>query len=197
MSSLDTQQVGGTHYENLAIDPFSYSDANHLDARQHSIIKYVTRFREKEGIKDLRKARSIIDQLIEEECKVNEKAMLETLAKKLDHIASKLRYIAVEGRGGMWAAAQLSYIFNLEIVPLSTASKGPLESDDCVLFVDDCIDTGETLKKVPAKWSVATLVVRHTYKPNRIIYTGGVVTHDEYMIFPISQMFAKDKNGKE
>lgn len=64
MSALDTQ-VGGSHYKNLPIQPMQYSMANGLDACQHTIIKYVTRFRSKGGIKDLEKARHAIDMLIE------------------------------------------------------------------------------------------------------------------------------------
>jgi hypothetical protein len=41
-----------------------YSMANNLDACQHTIIKYVTRFRDKGGIDDLLKARHVIDMLI-------------------------------------------------------------------------------------------------------------------------------------
>lgn len=39
--------------------------ANDLDACQHTIIKYVTRFREKGGVQDLEKAKHVIDMLIE------------------------------------------------------------------------------------------------------------------------------------
>lgn len=63
-SALDVQ-VGGSHYKNLAIQPMEYSMANGLDACQHTIIKYVTRFRDKGGIGDLEKARHTIDMLIE------------------------------------------------------------------------------------------------------------------------------------
>lgn len=61
---LETQ-IGGVHYIGLPIQPIEYSMRNHLDACQHSIIKYVTRFRDKGGIEDLRKARHFIDLLIE------------------------------------------------------------------------------------------------------------------------------------
>lgn len=61
---LDTQ-VGGSHYCKLAIQPMEYSMRNHLDACQHSVIKYVTRFRDKGGIEDLRKAKHVIDLLIQ------------------------------------------------------------------------------------------------------------------------------------
>ena len=64
MSAFETQ-VSGTHYSKLAIQPMQYSMANKLDACQHTIIKYVTRFRDKGGLADLKKARHVIDMLIE------------------------------------------------------------------------------------------------------------------------------------
>jgi len=63
-SALDTQ-IGGDHYKKLGIQPMEYSMANNLDACQHTVIKYVTRFRDKGGIVDLEKARHAIDMLIE------------------------------------------------------------------------------------------------------------------------------------
>lgn len=58
-------QVGGSHYKNKGIQPMHYSMANGLDGCQHTIVKYVTRFREKGGVQDLRKARHVLDMLIE------------------------------------------------------------------------------------------------------------------------------------
>ena len=63
-SALKTQ-VGGSHYKKLKIQPMEYSMANNLDACQHSIVKYVTRFRDKGGLADLYKARHTLDMLIE------------------------------------------------------------------------------------------------------------------------------------
>ena len=57
-------QVGGDHYKSMAIQPMEYSMANKLDACQHTIIKYVTRFRDKGGIQDLEKAKHCIDLLV-------------------------------------------------------------------------------------------------------------------------------------
>ncbi len=62
-SPLDTQ-VGGKHYTDMKIQPIEYSMANDLDACQHTIIKYVSRFRNKGGVEDLRKARQTLDLLI-------------------------------------------------------------------------------------------------------------------------------------
>lgn len=66
MSAYKTQ-IGGNHYTKLAIQPMEYSLANNLDAAQHTIIKYVTRFRDKGGKVDLEKAKHVIDMLIERE----------------------------------------------------------------------------------------------------------------------------------
>ncbi len=63
-SATDTQ-IGGNHYTKLAIQPMRYSMENRLDALQHTVIKYVTRFRDKNGIEDLEKAKHCIDMLIE------------------------------------------------------------------------------------------------------------------------------------
>ncbi len=59
-----TTQVGGEHYTMLPIQPFQYSMANKLDPLQHTIIKYVTRFRDKGGEADLEKAKHCLDLLI-------------------------------------------------------------------------------------------------------------------------------------
>ena len=68
MSALDTQ-IGGDHYKTMFIQPMEFSMANNMDACQHTIIKYVSRFREKGGIQDLEKAKHVIDMLIEFESK--------------------------------------------------------------------------------------------------------------------------------
>ena len=65
MNKASKTQVGGNHYTKMKIQPLEYSLANGLDAAQHTIIKYVSRFRDKNGIEDLRKARHTLDLLIE------------------------------------------------------------------------------------------------------------------------------------
>lgn len=62
-------QVDGKHYTDCAIQPFEYSMANKLDPMQHTIIKYVTRFRAKGGERDLRAAIHTIELLIDWESK--------------------------------------------------------------------------------------------------------------------------------
>lgn len=61
------KQTGGTHYKGLAIQPIEYAFKNHLDPCQFSVVKYITRFRDKNGVEDLKKAKDFIDMLIEME----------------------------------------------------------------------------------------------------------------------------------
>lgn len=58
-------QVGGDHYKTKAIQPVQYCMANNVGFMEGSVIKYVTRWREKNGVEDLKKARHFLDMLIE------------------------------------------------------------------------------------------------------------------------------------
>ena len=62
-------QVGGNHYKDFKIQPIEYIQANDLSYCEANVIKYVTRWRSKNGIEDLRKAKHYIDLLIESEVK--------------------------------------------------------------------------------------------------------------------------------
>lgn len=64
MSALDVQ-VAGDHYKKQAIQPVQYIHANGIGFFEGNVIKYVTRWRDKGGIKDLEKAKHYIEMLIE------------------------------------------------------------------------------------------------------------------------------------
>lgn len=66
--ALDRQE-GGRHYKNLKIQPVEYIHANGIGFCEGSAIKYLTRWRAKGGVEDLKKARHFIDLLIEMEAK--------------------------------------------------------------------------------------------------------------------------------
>ena len=68
MSALETQ-VAGSHYKDLKIQPVEYIHANNIPFIEGSIIKYATRWRDKGGIKDLKKIKHFVDLLIELENK--------------------------------------------------------------------------------------------------------------------------------
>ena len=67
--SVLKEQVGGDHYSKLAIQPVTYITANRLSYLQGNVIKYVTRYKDKNGVEDLQKAKHYIDLLIELEDK--------------------------------------------------------------------------------------------------------------------------------
>jgi hypothetical protein len=57
--------VGGTHYKGLPIQPVEFIHANNIGFLEGNAIKYLCRWRSKNGIADLEKARHYIDMLIE------------------------------------------------------------------------------------------------------------------------------------
>ena len=65
-------QVAGDHYKKLKIQPIEFIHANGIPFAEGSVIKYVTRWRDKGGIKDLEKARHFLDLLIDLERKAKE-----------------------------------------------------------------------------------------------------------------------------
>jgi hypothetical protein len=60
-----TKQVGGSHYRDKGIQPIIYIHANDLGFCEGNVVKYVTRWREKNGIADLKKAIHYLELLIE------------------------------------------------------------------------------------------------------------------------------------
>ena len=63
-SALD-EQVGGDHYKKLGIQPVELIRDINANFFQGNVIKYVTRYKDKNGIKDLEKAKHYLE-LIEE-----------------------------------------------------------------------------------------------------------------------------------
>ena len=66
MESLK-QQIGGNHYKDMAIQPLEFIMANNLPYCESNIIKYVCRYKSKNGLQDLLKAKHYLDILIEHE----------------------------------------------------------------------------------------------------------------------------------
>lgn len=66
-----TTQCGGDHYREMAIQPIEFIHANSIPFAEGCVIKYVARWRAKNGIADLEKARHFLDLLIELEGRRN------------------------------------------------------------------------------------------------------------------------------
>ena len=64
-----SKQVAGNHYKDLPIQPVEYIHANAIGYFEGNVIKYVSRWRKKNGIADLEKAKHYIELLIDLERK--------------------------------------------------------------------------------------------------------------------------------
>lgn len=53
------------HYTQFKIQPITFIEANGLSYSQGNVIKYVCRYKEKNGLQDLLKAKNYIDYLIQ------------------------------------------------------------------------------------------------------------------------------------
>lgn len=62
--SLDVQ-IGGGHYKDMVIQPAEYCEYNNIPALEASVIKYVSRHMNKNGVQDLEKAKDLINMIIE------------------------------------------------------------------------------------------------------------------------------------
>ena len=60
-----SKQVAGNHYKDLPIQPVEYIHANALGYFEGNVIKYISRWRKKNGIADLEKAKHYVELLIE------------------------------------------------------------------------------------------------------------------------------------
>lgn len=63
-SALDVQE-GGSHYKSCKIQPVEYIHANGLGYFEGCVLKYITRWKDKNGVEDLKKARHFLALLIE------------------------------------------------------------------------------------------------------------------------------------
>lgn len=68
--SANDMQVGGTHYAKNAIQPWDFIVSNDIGYLAGNVIKYVCRYKSKNGIEDLRKAMHYLQKLIEVETEV-------------------------------------------------------------------------------------------------------------------------------
>ena len=63
--TANEEQIGGRHYIDKAIQPWDFIVGNNMGYLEGNVIKYVSRYKEKNGIEDLIKASHYLDKLIE------------------------------------------------------------------------------------------------------------------------------------
>lgn len=115
-SALD-EQVGGDHYKKLGIQPVELIRDINANFFQGNVIKYVTRYKDKNGIKDLEKAKHYLE-LIEELHPNNNSSKITSYgidkvndyiyANKIDTDAAKIiRIVSLCGNGKIDTAIEL------------------------------------------------------------------------------------------
>lgn len=57
-------QVGGDHYKKMKIQPIEFIHANNLGFCEANIVKYISRWKDKNGLADLEKVKHYVDLLI-------------------------------------------------------------------------------------------------------------------------------------
>lgn len=67
MSKANDTQVAGEHYAKATIQCWDYIVSNELGFLEGNVIKYVTRYKKKNGLQDLHKAQHYLQKLIEVE----------------------------------------------------------------------------------------------------------------------------------
>ena len=63
----EKDNINPDHYGNSGIDVIDFCQANNLDFMQGNVIKYITRYRKKNGLEDVRKAVEYINRILANE----------------------------------------------------------------------------------------------------------------------------------
>ena len=69
----DRTQIGGDHYSKMNIQPIDFITQNNLSFIQGNIIKYICRYKDKNGLQDLKKAQHYMYMLLEIEYGVGQR----------------------------------------------------------------------------------------------------------------------------
>ena len=64
MSHTHNENVEPKHYTDMKISPHEYNKANNISWNEAQVIKYVSRWKAKNGLEDLLKAKWYLDDLI-------------------------------------------------------------------------------------------------------------------------------------
>lgn len=99
MSALQ-DQIGGGHYKDMAIQPAEYIYKNDIGFLEGGAIKYLSRWRKKNGIQDLKKAIHMIELLIELEQQKEDEALEAHHQHMAEWDDSRMNIIGQNGNDG-------------------------------------------------------------------------------------------------
>jgi hypothetical protein len=66
IENMIEEGISPNHYARWAIEPITFIMRNNIPYAAGNVIKYIMRFDDKDGLKDLKKARRYIDMMIEQ-----------------------------------------------------------------------------------------------------------------------------------
>ena len=78
-------QVGGSHYKDMVIQPYHFAMANNFNAFQFAVVKYASRYLNKNGVQDLKKIIHFCELEIERLESLKEGDVEETKPHLADH----------------------------------------------------------------------------------------------------------------
>ena len=84
----NTHQIGGDHYKKTEIEHWDLVDYYGWDYFQGQVVKYVMRWRNKNGVEDLKKARHYLDKYIECQTRGNRIKILLSATETVRHLSS-------------------------------------------------------------------------------------------------------------
>jgi len=108
MGALE-EQIGGKHYKGMLLQPMEFSVKNGWDAAAHTALKYLSRFKKKNGYQDLEKAQHCLKLRAELMPFDNWQRRRSTLPISMAHYVEKNKY------DGLHAVA----LFKLELYVLN------------------------------------------------------------------------------
>ena len=116
-TALNTQ-VGGSHYKDMVIQPVEFIERNNLGFCVGNVIKYVCRYKSKNGIEDLQKAKHYLEILIDMEKDKSEQVEipLDEQSPTINDADVKTGQVKVEGKDYMSGWSNVFSEFEIDAV---------------------------------------------------------------------------------
>lgn len=112
MANANEKQYGGTHYKKQAIQAWDFITQNKLGYLEGTAIKYISRWRDKGGVEDIKKAIHFLEKLLETETS-NEKISTPYISnsERSSHLGtgvSDVRFVPTARSNSEYASMALS-----------------------------------------------------------------------------------------
>lgn len=146
MAKANDRQVGGDHYKKQKIQHWDYVVANDIPYLEAQVMKYVGRWRAKDGMKDLEKAKHVLEKIIENARLEAEPNAEPVAVPPLGRQQVQKKYVQLVARvGALFAMGWLYDTFGVSHID-------NLKPDSFKLFILEA-DKLLTAKELPEVWS--------------------------------------------